>query len=147
MPVIERFQDVRVAVALIGAGLPTASTSELPSEVKSQIPAGWGSVNVPGVPDQSTCLGFTDDPLSTGQLCPNAVAPCDSPYQPRYNTEAPFATNFAWGPRCHYHEEWAGADMWIVQDELIDLPAAGEYYIVFWAPGDQLLGEPTHTAK
>ena len=62
--------------------------------------------------------------------------------------DAPFAAWADWpSPRCFYHEEWGGADMWIVQDKLVPLVADGTHYIVFWSPGDQVLGEPTHTAK
>ena len=35
------------------------------------------------------------------------------------------------------------------QDELVQLHSASvhTHYLVFWSPGDQLLGPPTHTAK
>lgn len=140
VPVIERFQDIRVAVAVIGPGLPTAGIAQLPAEVQAQVPAGMGVHVVPGEPDQSTCH-FTDDPLSTGQLTGEA------PYGAHTNAHAPFAANFTWGPRCHYHEDWAGSDMWVVQDELVALNQTGEHYLVYWAPGDQVLGAPTTTAK
>eukprot|EP00326_Haptolina_ericina_P032266 CAMPEP_0181243262 /NCGR_PEP_ID=MMETSP1096-20121128/42170_1 /TAXON_ID=156174 ORGANISM="Chrysochromulina ericina, Strain CCMP281" /NCGR_SAMPLE_ID=MMETSP1096 /ASSEMBLY_ACC=CAM_ASM_000453 /LENGTH=316 /DNA_ID=CAMNT_0023339607 /DNA_START=30 /DNA_END=980 /DNA_ORIENTATION=- len=32
-------------------------------------------------------------------------------------------------------------------DELVTLVATGTHYVVFWSPGDQILGPPTHTAK
>ena len=37
--------------------------------------------------------------------------------------------------------------MWVVQDKLLDLQATGTHYLVYWAPGDQLLGAPSFTAK
>ena len=34
--------------------------------------------------------------------------------------DAPFAAWADWpSPRCFYHEEWGGADMWIVQDQCV----------------------------
>ena len=85
-----------------------------------------GAVAVPGVPDQSDC-SFTDDPLSTGSTCPRP--PCEPPYKPSTNAQAPFATNFSWGPRCFYHEDWAGSDMWVVQDELVPILSTGVHYV------------------
>jgi len=103
---------------------------------------------VPAVPDQSTCDAFTDDPLSKGELTDGVP-----PYKPSMGSsgDAPFTGYHDWGePRCFFHEEWGGADMWIVQDELVplmDTTPNSQHYIVFWAPSDQLLGPPLHTAK
>lgn len=142
VPVIERFWDTRVAVAVIGPGLGMDDIALLPSAIAEQIPDGMGAVAVPGVPDTSTC-DWMEDPLSTGELFGY------SPYISSYGgSDAPFAYWADWPePRCFYHEEWGGSDMWLVQDKLVALASTGEHYLVFWAPGDQLLGAPSKTAK
>ena len=101
-----------------------------------------GVVAVPGVPDLSTC-DWMEDPLSTGDK--TGV----QPYSPSLGgDDIKFAAFHEWpSARCFYHEEWDGADFWLVQDKLVPLAGAGTYHIVFWSPGDQVLGEPTHTAK
>ena len=63
VPVLERFWSIRVAVALLGPGLPTAGVTRLPAEVASQVPAGYGALLVAGRPDQSRC-DWMEDPLS-----------------------------------------------------------------------------------
>ena len=207
VPVIERFYDVRVAVAVIGTGLPLDgpnSLASLPAAVRSQVPDGMGAVAVPAVPDQSLCTSFTDDPLSKGDptpvsnpapsersiwhhvvttrkvawvpvlhLCiapvkedpsppqltlrppahtiaPNTRLHPTPPYQttsrypsgempfqggvPPYSPstgsadDAPFAAYHDWpGPRCFFHEEWGGSDMWVVQDRGLVLAT---YYLL-----------------
>ena len=143
IPVIERFWNTRVAAAVIGPGLPTNDISLLPTEISDQIPSGMGAVAVPGIPDQGTCH-FLEDPLSTGALRGGV-----SPYVSSMGgDEAPFAAFHDWPySRCFFHEENGGSENWIVLDKLVPLSSTGRHYMVFWSPGDQVLGEPTHTAK
>lgn len=115
VPVIERFQDVRVAVGVVGPGLPIDGVSQLPAEVQAQVPAGMGAIAVPGVRDTSNC-SFLNDPLSM------------EAYSVRYNDAAPSAVNFSWGPRCFYHEYFTSVDMWIVQDALTTLSSTGSHH-------------------
>ena len=136
VPVIERFEKTRVAVALIGPGLPTASLATLPPDVVSQVPAGMGALTVPGRPEQSRC-DWMEDPLSR------------SAYSSRPGTAARVAAYTSWPTnRCHYFESWGKKDMWVVQDKLLDLQRSGTtHYLVYWAPGDQLLGPASSPAK
>lgn len=140
VPVIERFSDTRVAVAIIGPGLPVTDIARLPQEVRRQIPSGMGAVAVPAHPDQSSCH-FLEDPLS--------LAVKDTLYvRTNGQEDVEFATYFDWpASRCFYHEEYGGSDMWVVQDKNVDLVAAGTHYLVFWSPTDMNLGPPTTTAK
>ena len=112
VPVIERFQQIRVAAAVIGPGLPLDNLSQLPSELQAQIPEGMGAVAVSGVQNQTDCA-FLDAPVSVGA------------YSAQYNAAAPSATNFSWGPRCFFREGFTSVDIWVVQDELVRLSAAG----------------------
>jgi len=146
VPVIKRFMDIRVAAALIGPGLPTSgpnSSSSLPDDITVQMPTGYGAIAVPAVPDQSSCWYF-EDTLSLrvrGSLYKVSTGGAD----------IEFASFHEWRePRCFFHEEFGGSDMWIVLDKVLQFPewtTAGPYYVVFWAPHDQLLGPPATTAK
>jgi hypothetical protein len=147
VPVIARFQSIRVAAALIGPGLPTAGTNSaesLPGSVQAQIPEGYGALAVPAIADVSDCE-FLEDELSLAVKGSQYVVSSGG-------DDVHFAAHTDWAePRCFFHEEWGGSDMWLVQDKVLELPPGehiGEtFYLVFWAPGDEALGPPTTTAK
>jgi len=141
VPVIERFWDTRVAVAVIGPGLPYDELSKLPQDVQDQVPAGMGAVAIEGVEDQSTC-NFLED---TGSLeAQNSGLYVDS----FGGADITYAKYSQWpSSRCFYHEEFGGSDMWIVQDKLVKLRSAGKHYLVFWSPGDEKLSSPAFTSK
>ena len=147
VPVIERFWDTRVAAAVIGPGLTGGEAAKLPQAIQDQVPTGMGAYAIPGHPDQSSCLpGGGGGGGCTCHFLEDRVSLFS--YKSVGAEAAPFATHFDWPTkRCHYHEEWAGSDMWVVQDKHVELAAPGLHYIVFWAPGDQVLGPPTATAK
>lgn len=158
VPVVERFKDIGVAVAVIAPGLPGSSATQsevndvcgyspvgrecvsmamLPSTVKDQIPDGYGAVGVPAA-DSSTC-DFGEDPQTLTT---------DAYFTSSGGDDVRFATYVNWTEtHCFFHEEFGGSDMWIVQDKLIDLKGEGTHYIVYWAPGDGKIGEPTTPAK
>ena len=141
VPVIERFWDTRVAAAVIGYGLPTSGVTDLPQDVQDQLPTGMGAVAIPGEPDQSTCHFLEDSGSLQAQASGLYVDSAGG-------TDITFAAYTNWpGPRCFFHEEFAGSDLWIVLDKTVQLATAGEHYLVFWAPGDGQLGIPTHTSK
>ena len=141
VPVIERFWETRVAAAVIGPGLSTDDISSLPTAISDQIPSGMGAVAVPGIPDQETCH-FLEDPLSTRMSSMGVYVSSMG------GDEAPFAAFHDWPySRCFFHETHGGSENWMVLDKLVNLSSTGRHYMVFWSPGDQVLGEPTHTAK
>lgn len=145
VPVIERFWNTRVAAAVIGPGLSTDDISSLPTEISDQIPSGMGAVAVPGIPDQETCH-FLEDPLSTGE--DPRLGGVSLYVSSMGGDEAPFAAFHDWPySRCFFHEKNGGSENWMVLDKLVNLSSTGRHYMVFWSPGDQVLGEPTHTAK
>jgi len=153
VPVLERFWNTRVAAAVIGPALPTDGISRLPKDIADQIPAGMGAIAIPGVPDQTDC-SFVEDALSMGQIIgggPTAgqpQVPAKPPYRAFTEENAPFARSFKWPTkRCAYHEEWQGSDFWLVLDKVVQLIEGGVHYLVYWSPGDQLLGQPDHTSK
>jgi len=163
VPVVERFKDDKVAVAVFGRGLPAANATQdeidvycdrspidrkckgyddIPDDLKVaygeiQNDMGvddLGVIAVPGVEDLSNC-DFGEDPLT--------IEVTGSLYiKSSGGEDVNYATYHDWGgeTRCFFHEEFGGSDMWVVQDKLIDLAGNGDHYIVFWSPGDSSLG-------
>ena len=169
VPVIERFAETRLAVAVIGPGLPGEGATQdeitafcdsspvgrlckgyddLPEDLKiahsemqdSLGVTDLGVIAVPGVEDLTNC-DFGEDPLTldvTGSLYKSSTG----------GDDVEFGVYTDWNrSHCFYHEEFGGSDMWIVQDKLIELAGEGEYYLVFWSPGDNSLGEPLTPSK
>jgi len=169
VPTIERFKDTRVATAVFGRGLPGPNATQdeinvhcdrspvgrlckgyddLPDELKtahgeiekSLGVSDLGVIGVPGVEDQSNC-DFVEDPLS--------LIVADKLYVVSSGgDDAKYATYHDWNEtHCFYHEEFAGNDMWMVQDKLINLAGEGKHFLAFWSPGDNVIGKPTTPSK
>ena len=98
VPVLLRFEDTRVAVALIGPGLPIPSLVQLPLAVQSQVPPGMGALVVPGRPDQSRC-DWMEDPLSRRA------------YSAQPGSAARSSSFQAWATkRCFFYEPFGGLE-------------------------------------
>ena len=149
IPVIERFKDNRVAIAVFGRGLPGPGASQedinqycnrspvgrlckgyddLPADLQAahgeiQTSMGvsdLGVIAVPGVEDQSNC-DFGEDPLTLG-VTGRLYRVSEG------GDDVKFATYHDWEgeSHCFFHERFFGSDMWMVQDKLIDLAGDGE---------------------
>jgi hypothetical protein len=103
VPVLERFVDTRVAVVIIGPGLPTLvdDAEVVPQEISYDIGDGEGAVLMVAPEDQSTCDHIKSEEMRT-------------------HTDIK-------DDKCHFYEEYGGAHSWVQIDEQLFAADAGVY--------------------
>ena len=117
VPVLERFQDVRMAVTILGPGLP-----QLPD-----------SSNVPGtraiIPDEIRQYATQNNVGGVIFLSPDTQSTCDH----LTNMEMIVESSVKSG-RCHFYEPFGDSNLWVVLDDILRVPATagGTYKIAVY---------------
>lgn len=107
LPVIDRFANVRMVVAVIGPGLPALSdTAQIPSAVRNAIPSGEGAVLFESPEDQSTCNHVMSNEMQSSSEVKNN--------------------------RCHFHEEYGDTHSWTLIDNNVTAVNKGTYHMAVY---------------
>lgn len=105
VPVIDRFENARMSVAIIGPGLEALQDDDsLPDSVKQYaIDMGMGAMIYNSPQDQSSC-----DHLTSPEMISEVTVK---------------------DRRCHFYEPFGGSNLWVILDDIITLPEAATYKI------------------
>lgn len=103
LPELDRFEDVRTAVVIIGPGLPELVDEYdiVPQSVKDAIREGEGALLVAAPDDQSTCAHIQSEEMGKSSEVKDG--------------------------RCHFYEEFGGSYNWVLQDDIAFAAEAGEH--------------------
>lgn len=112
IPVIERFEAVRMNAVIIGEGLPPISQDDIndsfvPASVLDYMTANnLGGVVFNSPVDQSTCDHLTSPEMATEVTVKDG--------------------------RCHFYEPFGGSNLWVVMDDVYKLPTTTTYKIAVY---------------
>ena len=108
VPVIPRFEDVRMSVVIVGEGLPDLNQDgSVPDAVKDYVDSeGVGAVVFHSPEVQSTCAHLTSEEMI------EATTVQDS--------------------RCHFYEPFGGSNFWVVLDDNYSVPMPSTYKIALY---------------
>lgn len=110
VPVIERFEDVRMTAVIIGEGLPQLLQDDskfVPPSVLNYMSANnLGGVMFNSPVEQSTC-----DHLTSPEMAVETTIEQD---------------------RCHFYEPFGGSNLWVIMDDVYKLPTTGTYKIAVY---------------
>ena len=108
VPVIDRFEDVRMSVVFLGPGLPTLSTNS-------------------SVPESITNYANNNDLGGTVFHSPSDQSSCEH----LTSQEMVDATSVK-EDRCHFYEPYGGSNLWVVLDNILLAPESGKYKIALY---------------
>jgi len=110
VPEIDRFVDTRMAIVVIGPGLPQLTPEANPDVLDSIIQyasdSGLGGEVYTSPSNQSTC----DHLISSNMIDATTVK----------------------NEHCHFYEPFSSSNMWVVLDELLAAPESGTYMIAVY---------------
>jgi hypothetical protein len=108
VPVLERFKDVRLGVVVIGPGLAALSDPNgiVPAEISGNVGADEGAVLYESPADQSTCAHLASEEMQGASEV----------------TEG----------RCRFFETYGESHSWVLMDQALITPQAGEYRFAIW---------------
>mmetsp|Transcript_3932 Transcript_3932/g.5960 ORF Transcript_3932/g.5960 Transcript_3932/m.5960 type:complete len:227 (-) Transcript_3932:381-1061(-) len=108
IPVIPRFEDVRMSVVIVGEGLPDlAQDTNVPDSVANYVAdKGMGAVVFESPQDQTTCDHLVSELMGKSTTVKDA--------------------------RCHFYEPFGGSNFWVVMDDEYAVPKSGTYKIAIY---------------
>jgi hypothetical protein len=110
VPVLDRFEDVRISVAIIGQSLPALQDNVVvPDDVRGFIDeTGDGVVLFDSPQDQSTCSHLEEVMNEASSIVDD---------------------------RCHFYEPFGGSNSWVVLDREYNMPEPGMYKFAVFVEG------------